>query len=107
GELAPVPIFGVAGVGGGELDRTPLYALGWIEGVRDRSGRHQGPKVPALDSRILRDIKLTGTFAPPKKFPRFLPVTYAEIGRLSLGAIPVEMSTTQALRIRMGFERQS
>jgi hypothetical protein len=106
-EIAGKPAFGAAGVGGGEQDRTPLYDLGWREGVHDRAVNHQGPKVDALDSTILRDIKLTKIFAPPKKFPRYLPVTYVEIGRLSLGALPTEVSTTAALRIRSDFDRSN
>lgn len=35
---------------------------------------------------------------------RRLPVVYAQIGDLSLGILPVEMSTTQAIRIRNDFQ---
>jgi neutral ceramidase len=103
--LADQPAFGAAALGGAELDRTVLYDLGWREGVHDRAVKRQGPKVKALDSKILRDIQITSTVAPPGAFPRYLPISYIEIGRLLLGTLPVEVSTTTALRIRQRFEQ--
>ena len=101
--IADKPEFGVAAVGGAELDRTQLYDLGWREGVRGRALAGQGSKQPALDDSILHKIKLTQLLAPPKHFPLLWPVVYASIGDLALAAIPVEMSTTQGLRIREQF----
>src|SRR5213079_2666014 len=51
--LAVRPVFGAAALGGAELDRTPLYELGWHEGRRDRAEDGQGPKLPGLDDNIL------------------------------------------------------
>jgi neutral ceramidase len=103
-EIAKAPAFGAAALGGGEGDRTILYELGWKEGMRNRAVDGQGPKLKGLDSRLLRVIQLTQAFAPPRKLPRYLPVVRVTIGELTLGALPVEVSTTAALRIREKFE---
>jgi neutral ceramidase len=98
--LASVPEYGVAGLGGGEGDRTILYDLGWREGVRGQPEEGQGPKLPGLGSRILRDLKLTDILVPPDSFPQHLPVTWAELADLRIGAFPVELTTTMGFRIR-------
>ncbi len=98
--LSVVPQYGVAGIGGGEGDRTILYDLGWREGVRGQPAQGQGPKKPGLDSRVLTDVRLTDVLVPPDSFPQSLPVTYAEIADLRIGAFPVEFTTTMAYRIR-------
>jgi hypothetical protein len=98
--LSSVPEYGVAGLGGGEGDRTILYDLGWREGVRGQPEQGQGPKLPGLGSRILRDLRLTDILVPPDSFPQNLPVTYAEIADLRIGAFPVEFTTAMGYRIR-------
>jgi neutral ceramidase len=98
--LSTVPQYGVAGIGGGEGDRTILYDLGWREGVRGQPAKGQGPKKPGLDSRILADVRLTDVLVPPDSFPQNLPVTYAEIADLRIGAFPAELTTAMAYRIR-------
>jgi neutral ceramidase len=103
-EIAKAPAFGAAALGGGEGDRTILYNLGWREGVRNRAVDGQGPKLQGLDSRLLRALRFTNLLAPPGKMPRYLPVVRVTIGELTLGALPVEVSTTAALRIRRTFE---
>ena len=97
---ASKPAIGVAALGGGELDRTSLYDLGWKEGVHREARDGQGPKVPSLDSVLLPDIALTALMAPPSHFPRYLPVVFAHIGSFHLGALPVEVSTTAAAGLR-------
>ena len=102
--VARTPAFGAAALGGGEMDRTFLYTLGWKEGVHRDAQQRQGPKVPALDAVILPDVRVTSLFAPPGHFPKYLPVEFAEIGDLQLGALPVETSTTAAFQMRERFE---
>ena len=98
--LARNPQFGVAGIGGAEDDRTILYDLGWREDVRGPPADGQGPKFPGLDVSIARGIHITQILAPPESFPSHLPMTYAKIASLEVGAIPVEMTTGMAFRIR-------
>jgi hypothetical protein len=102
-ELAKAPKFGAAALGGAEGDRTVLYGLGWREGVRDRAVDGQGPKLPALDSQLLRDLQLTRVAAPRMHFPRYLPVVMARVGPLAFGALPVEASTALGQRLRARF----
>jgi hypothetical protein len=98
--LSPVPEYGVAGLGGGEGDRTILYDLGWREGVRGQADQGQGPKLPGLGSRIIRDLRLTDILVPPGSFPQRLPVTWVKLADLRIGAVPVEFTTAMAWRIR-------
>ncbi len=99
-ELATAPLMGVAALGGGEDDHTVLYSLGWREGVRDRALNGQGPKLPALDSQLLRGVKLSAWGEAPYKFSRRPEVVVARLGDFGLAALPVEMSTAQAFHIR-------
>jgi neutral ceramidase len=103
--LARKPRYGAPAFGGAEGDRTSLWDLGWREGVRDVAQNGQGPKLPALDSKLLRAIKLTDVLAPPESFPRHVPVTYANIGGFSIGAVPSEVGTAQGWRIRRTLGR--
>jgi neutral ceramidase len=98
--LSATPVIGTAALGGGEGDRTLLYDIGWKEGVIDRHRTGQGPKLPALDSQLLRAATFTDSFAPPKSFPQTVPVTYVKLGGLQLAAVPGELSTAQGARIR-------
>jgi neutral ceramidase len=98
--LAQEPQYGVAGLGGAEGDRTVLVQLGWQEGVRSQPQKGQGPKLPGLDSSVLRNLKITDLVAPPEDFPAHLPVTYARLGSLAIGTFPVELTTTMGYRIR-------
>lgn len=106
-KLGNVPVFGAAALGGAEGDRTILYELGWREGVRDRSRDGQGPKLPALDSQLVRTLRFTNFQAPPEKFPLTIPLTFVSMGQFYLAAIPVEMSTAQLFRIRKGLKLPS
>jgi neutral ceramidase len=98
--LAGKPNGGVAAFGGAEADRTILYDLGWREAVRDRPQHGQGPKLPALDSAYLRDLKPTSTIVKLPDFPPSLPLSILSIGPLSIATIPVEASTFVGAQIR-------
>ena len=102
--LAVEPQYGVAGLGGGEGDQTVLVGLGWREGVRSQPQKGQGPKLPGLDSSLLRNLKITDLVAPPEDFPAHLPVTYARLGPLAIGAFPAELTTTMGYRIRRSLD---
>jgi len=100
-ELAKEPLFGAAGFGGAEDDRTIFHELGWREGVRTRPRHHQGPKLGALDSSLFPLLRLTKVLGPPEGFPKELPVSRIDIGRsFSIAGLPVEMSTTEGWRLR-------
>jgi neutral ceramidase len=104
--LADRPGYGTATLGGGEDDHTLLHGLGWRTGVRDdRNHDRQGPKLPALDSRLLRIVKLTRFVAPPGNFPARIPLTVARIGDFSIAAFPTEMNTAQGHFIRKAIDR--
>jgi neutral ceramidase len=98
--LSEQAVFGSAAMGGAEGDRTALYDLGWREGPRGKPGGDQAGKLPALDSPLLRPVKLTKDFAPPGVFPRWLPIAEAAIGPLRLLAVPFEASTAEGVALR-------
>src|SRR5438132_7838720 len=103
--LAKEPKGGAAAIGGGEGDRTPLYALGWRERTTGNRARdRQGAKLEALESTLLPGANLTWLLADPKDFPRALPLTYATVGPLTNQMViltaPTEVSTTAGYRIR-------
>jgi neutral ceramidase len=98
--LATDPAFGVATLGGAEGDRTVLYDLGWRTGVVGRAKHGQGPKLPGLDSAVLRGFNLTNLLAGSWKYPAFLPVSYVRIGSLVLAGVPVEMTTRASFIVR-------
>jgi neutral ceramidase len=101
--LATRPAYGAAGFGGGEDDRTILFDLGFREGTRGQPHRGQGPKLPAFDSSLLREVRFTDCFAPPGIFPRELPVTFARLGVLSIATVPVELTVTMGYRIQQSL----
>ncbi|HEY7862541.1 MAG TPA: neutral/alkaline non-lysosomal ceramidase N-terminal domain-containing protein, partial [Thermoanaerobaculia bacterium] len=105
--LASRPKFGAAAFGGAEGDRTVLYDLGFHEGMRAQPDHGQGPKLPALDSPIVRFLKFTRKAAPPEAFPADLPVTVAKLGPLTVASVPLEMTTAMAARLYgvAGFDR--
>lgn len=101
GALSTDPMMGVATLGGAEGDRTALYDLGFRDGSRDIPHYGQGVKRGALDSPLLPGLRLTRLFAPASTFPKSLPVRWVDFGgELVLGAVPVEMTTAQGIRIR-------
>ena len=105
--LSKDPVFGTAALGGGEDDRTSLYALGFREGVRYLARDGQGPKLPGLDSSLLPGIRLTQTLAPARTFVKELPLRFMRIGGLTLVAIPGEASTAVGADVRRRLESPS
>jgi neutral ceramidase len=99
-ELAERPITGTAVLGGAEGDRTVLYDLGWRDGVRGKPGDGQGDKMPALDSPLVRPIRLTKQLEPPGTFPARLPLSIVQIGPLRALTVPFEVSTAQGMALR-------
>lgn len=102
-ELAEAPRMGAAALGGAEDDRTVLHALGWQDGVRDfgaPDGHGQGPKLAALDSRVVRGLAFSSSFAPPEAFPQAIPLAWVTLGELALAVVPAELTTAQGQAIR-------
>lgn len=107
-ELAKQPMYGVAGIGGGEGDRTVLFQLGWSDGVRGEPTSGQVPKQPALDSPVVRHLDLTAAISKKDTFPSTLPVTLAQLGPLSIATMPAELTTAMAfeLRHKLGLDKK-
>jgi neutral ceramidase len=104
--LAPKPLFGFAALGGSEDDRTALYDLGWVAGVKDVPGEGQGFKLGALDSPIVPSLRFSHLIVPPYAYPAELPVGYVEFGRLKMVAVPFEVSTAAGHAIRQAVSTQ-
>jgi neutral ceramidase len=102
--LAAAPTVGAPALGGAEGDRTALHALGWTDGVLGKPVGGQGDKLPALDSALVRAVRLTSEFAPADSFPEALPITLHEIGELQLLAVPFELTTSQGYALRRALE---
>ncbi len=98
--LADAPTPGFAVPGGAEGDRTILYDLGWREGVRGKPADGQGDKMPALDSPLVRPLRLSSLLAPPEMFPAWLPLSVVTIGPLRALTVPFEVSTAQGMALR-------
>ena len=106
--LASTPEFGIGSIGGAEDGRTALEHFGWHSGVRGAPRAGQGVKVPALDLPsipLLKALKLTHLLAPAADFPSDLPVSILRLGPVSIGAIPVEMTTAMGRRLRDSLQR--
>ena len=107
-DLASTPEFGIGSIGGAEDGRTALEHFGWHSGVRGAPRPGQGVKVPALDLPsipLLKALKLTHLLAPASDFPPDLPVSILRLGPVSIGAIPVEMTTAMGRRLRDSLQR--
>ena len=106
-ELAASPEFGVGSIGGAEDGRTALEHFGWHSGVRGAPRPGQGVKVPALDLPsipLLKALKPTHLLAPAADFPSHLPVSLLRLGPVSIGTIPVEMTTVMGRRLRTSLQ---
>lgn len=106
--LASKPEFGIGSIGGAEDGRTALEHFGWHSGVRGAPRAGQGVKVPALDLPsipLLKALKLTHLLAPAADFPSELPVSILRLGPVSIGAIPVEMTTAMGRRLRNSLQK--
>jgi neutral ceramidase len=112
-QLAQAPVMGAPGMGGAEDDRTELYALGWQDGIIDRPrddprdpqlASRQGVKLPGLDSKAIRAIRLTSEFAPTESFPLDFPLSVISIGPLRLATVPLEMTSAQGRAVREALD---
>lgn len=94
------PEIGAAQFGGAEDGRTAFYPYGWRGGVVRKGS--SDPKMPALQVHDIFLLKILKPFlASPSKFPAALPVSIARIGQLlTVGAVPVEMTTLMGRRVR-------
>jgi neutral ceramidase len=106
--LADLPRAGAAAIGGGEGDRTPLYALGWRERTTgNRAANGQGAKLEPLKSVLLPSVNFTWLLAIPLDFPPVLPLMYATVGPsfapFVILTAPTEVSTSAGYRIRQRF----
>jgi hypothetical protein len=64
-------------------------------------------KVPALDLPsipLLKALKPTNLLAPASHFPSLLPVSLLRLGPVSIGTIPVEMTTVMGRRLRSSLQ---
>ncbi|MEA2986738.1 MAG: neutral ceramidase, partial [Alphaproteobacteria bacterium] len=52
-----------------------------------------GGKLGAFDSDLIPGLRLSHIVAPPRKFPKVLPVRYVKIGNFALATVPGEFST--------------
>ena len=107
-ELASTPEFGIGSIGGAEDGRTALEHFGWHSGVRGAPRAGQGVKVPALDLPtipLLKALRPTHLLAPASDFPSDLPVSILRLGPVSIGTIPVEMTTAMGRRLRDSLQK--
>jgi neutral ceramidase len=106
--LAATPEFGIASIGGAEDGRTALEHFGWHSGVRGAPRAGQGVKAPALDLPsipLLKALKVTHLLAPASDFPSDLPVSILRLGPVSIGTVPVEMTTAMGRRLRDSLQK--
>jgi len=97
--LAVKPLMGAPALGGAEDDRTTFYDLGFRKRLLEVARNGQGGKLGALDSQIVGGLSLTDIVAPPRKFPRQLPLRYVAIGEFVLATVPGELSTMAGRRL--------
>lgn len=95
--FAKKPLMGAPALGGAEDDRTFLYGLGFKKGLLDVARNGQGGKLGALE--IIPGLPLTNLVAPPRKFPKKLPLRYVRIGNFVLATVPGELSTMAGRRL--------
>jgi neutral ceramidase len=105
------PTPGVATLGGAEDGRFVTFDMGW----RERSRRGPGLKPPESPDPAQcgkePSLGLKGTFVdltdvlgPPRQFPREVPVSLVEIGRVIIAGVPVEMTTVMGLRVKQAID---
>lgn len=91
--FARKPMMGAPALGGAEDDRTVFHGLGYRKDRLGIARNGQGGKLGAFDSDLIPGLRLTDIVAPPRKFPRVLPVRYVKIGNFVLATVPAEFST--------------
>jgi neutral ceramidase len=97
--FAEKPLMGAPALGGAEDDRTVFYGLGYRKGLLDIAKDGQGGKLGAFDSQLIPGLRLTDIVAPPRKFPKELPLRYVKIGNFVLATVPGEFSTMAGRRL--------
>ncbi len=105
------PTAGVATLGGAEDGRFVTFDMGWREPSRRGPGLNppesldpaQCGKEPSLAVKG-SFIDFTEVLAPPRKFPKEIPVSVVEIGRLVFACVPVEMTTVMGLLVRRSID---
>ena len=118
------PVLGVAAMGGAEDGRFVTFDVGWRAPYRRapnkprrfflwrwllnsyRDHEKQGRKEPVMDFQGLPFLGVTKTAAPANSFPGEVPVSIANIGSLSLLAVPVELTTATGYELREKIQEQ-
>lgn len=93
---------GAAALGGAEDGRTPLFALGWTEGVTDLAGGGQGPKANFINPfRLDKLWFLRPLFALDSvpDAPLAFPAGVYRLGEITLATLPGEFTTVMGRRI--------
>lgn len=97
--LAKKPRMGAPALGGAEDDRTVFYGLGYQKGRLGIARNGQGGKLGSFDSDLIPGLRLTDIVAPPRKFPKRLPLRYVKIGNFVLATVPGEFSMMAGRRL--------
>jgi neutral ceramidase len=97
---------GASQLGGAEDGRTPLFALGWNEGVTGLPTAGQGPKQNVLNPWGLElpwfVRPLLRALTPALDVPRVLPAGVYQAGDLTFATLPGEFTTMMGRRIARG-----
>jgi neutral ceramidase len=105
-----VPVMGAATMGGAEDGRAVTFDLGWRApermgvpykrksfwtslGLWRLNNPNQGNKQPALDYSPSDALSLTELLAPPRDYPKEVPLMVARLGNIQLLAVPFEVTT--------------
>ena len=101
--FAEKPRMGAPALGGAEDDRTVFHGLGYRKGRLGIARNGQGGKLGAFDSDLIPGLRLTDIVAPPRKFPKVLPVRYVKIGNFVLATVPAEFSMMAGRKVAEGL----
>lgn len=97
---------GASQLGGAEDGRTPLFDLGWREGVTSLPAAGQGPKRNVLNPWGLElpwfVRPVVRALAPALDVPRVLPAGVYQVGDLIFATLPGEFTTMMGRRIARG-----
>ena len=91
--LASSAVGGRAVLGGAEDDGTIFRKAWWVRHKRKTPQGEHGVKLPAFSG-------LTRRIFPPRMYPQALPVSVVQLGSLSIGALPSELSTAAGFAVR-------
>jgi neutral ceramidase len=105
------PTPGVATLGGAEDGRFVTFDMGWREKSRRGTGLEPPQSPDPAQCGKEPSLGLKGTFidfteivGPPRQFPKEIPVSVVEIGRVILACVPVEMTTVMGLLVRRSID---